>query len=221
MFSDLFSALDCAQAGNLSFLLWIVPLLFASIFLTSNTWPQTFSKASLALISLNRETAQKKLPVFPLFLYALITLLLTLNILGLVPFVYGPTRAIWVSAALALVLWRSLLISGWVAFPTQSAAHLAPSGAPGGFIPFLVLIETIRILIRPLTLTVRIIANIRAGHIIIGLIANALTSVEGLTYLGVFGVHIGYNIFEVFVCVIQAYVFTLLVKLYGEEHPNA
>ena len=194
-------------------------MLVASIFLTSNTWAQTFTKVFLGTISLNGQTNQKKLPGFSLVLFALITFLLTLNILGLVPFVYGPTSNIWVSAALALVLWSSLLVSGWVAYPKESAAHLAPSGAPAGFIPFLVAIETVRILIRPLTLRVRIIANISAGHIIIGLIANSLTTLGALSYLIVTVVHVGYNMFEVFVCVIQAYVFSLLVKLYGEEHP--
>nr|YP_004222145.1 ATP synthase F0 subunit 6 [Berthellina sp. TLT-2006]ABK92225.1 ATP synthase F0 subunit 6 [Berthellina sp. TLT-2006] len=220
MLSDLFSALDCNQAGKLSIFLWAIPLLTVSMFFTSNIWMQTFNKISLSMISLNSQTSQKKLLMLPLVLYALMTLLLTLNILGLVPFVYGPTSNIWVSAALALVLWSSLLSSGWTAFPVESAAHLAPSGAPGAFIPFLVLIEAISILIRPLTLTVRIIANISAGHIIMGLIANSLTSVTIIPYTLILFLHIGYNMFEVFVCVIQAYVFSLLVKLYSEEHPN-
>nr|AOQ30892.1 ATP synthase F0 subunit 6 [Pleurobranchaea novaezealandiae] len=189
------------------------------MFLTSGTWTQSFSKIFLSILSLNGQTSQKKLPGLSLILFSLMTFLLILNLLGLVPFVYGPTSNIWVSAALALVLWSSLLVSGWVAFPMESAAHLAPSGAPAGFIPFLVAIETISILIRPLTLSVRIIANISAGHIIMGLIANSLTTVGIFSYLMITVVHVGYNMFEVFVCVIQAYVFSLLVKLYGEEHP--
>jgi ATP synthase subunit 6 len=152
-------------------------------------------------------------------LFALIVYLLVLNFSGLIPFVYGPTRNIWVSASLALTCWGLLILSGWTKFPIESAAHFAPSGAPNGFLPFLVVIETARIIIRPLTLTIRIIANIRAGHIIIGLIATTLAACRLIGFIIVLIIHIGYNIFEIFVCSIQAYVFSLLVKLYGEEHP--
>merc|ERR1711893_531541 len=88
-----------------------------------------------------------------------------------------------------------------------------------GLIPFLVLVETVRIIIRPLTLTVRLIANIRAGHIVMSLIANCLVRASISALIPVFLINVGYTLFEVFVCFIQAYIFTLLVKLYAEEHP--
>nr|YP_010996928.1 ATP synthase F0 subunit 6 [Dendrodoris krusensternii]WPH63912.1 ATP synthase F0 subunit 6 [Dendrodoris krusensternii] len=220
MFSDLFSSLDCMQAGKFSFLMWLVPIMMATIFMVSNSWGQSTMKVVTSLISTNSETRQKALPGFPLMLFALMLSLIVMNFLGLIPFVYGPTSNIWVSASLAVVFWSLLIISGWVKFPKESAAHFAPAGAPAGFIPFLVIIETASILIRPLTLTIRIIANISAGHIIMGLIATSLTACTLVTFGPVLMVHIGYNMFEVFVCSIQAYVFSLLVKLYGEEHPS-
>nr|YP_010170650.1 ATP synthase F0 subunit 6 [Doriprismatica atromarginata]QRZ60632.1 ATP synthase F0 subunit 6 [Doriprismatica atromarginata] len=219
MLSDLFSSLDCMQAGKLSFFMWMTPILLASIFTITNSWSQSYTKTLLSLISINSETRQKALPGFTLMLYALMLYLIFMNFLGLVPFVYGPTSNIWVSASLAIVFWSLLIFSGWTRFPVESAAHFAPAGAPAGFIPFLVVIETASILIRPLTLTIRIIANISAGHIIMGLIATSLASATILNIGFVFAGHIGYNMFEVFVCSIQAYVFSLLVKLYGEEHP--
>jgi len=219
MITDLFSSLDCIQAGRLSIFIWILPITVACVFRVSTSWSQRYIKTLLSIISTNRETRQKALPGFPLILFSLILFLLIINFLGLIPFVYGPTRNIWISASLAAVFWRLLIFSGWTKFPMESAAHLAPAGAPGGFIPFLVIIETVRTLIRPLTLTIRIIANISAGHIIIGLIATSLAAASLVSFGFVFIAHIGYNMFEVFVCSIQAYVFTLLVKLYGEEHP--
>nr|YP_009445805.1 ATP synthase F0 subunit 6 [Hypselodoris apolegma]ATX68393.1 ATP synthase F0 subunit 6 [Hypselodoris apolegma] len=221
MMTDLFSSLDCMQAGTLSIFMWLTPIILVSIFLLSNTWSQNYTKMILLLISTNSETRQKMLPGFMLMLFVLMTYLLFMNFLGLVPFVYGPTSNIWVSASMALVFWSLLIFSGWTKFPMESAAHFAPAGAPSGFVPFLVIIETASILIRPLTLTIRIIANISAGHIIMALIATSLASSGGLIALmSIFLTHIGYNMFEVFVCTIQAYVFSLLVKLYGEEHPT-
>nr|YP_010983250.1 ATP synthase F0 subunit 6 [Hypselodoris whitei]WOK01432.1 ATP synthase F0 subunit 6 [Hypselodoris whitei] len=220
MMTDLFSSLDCMQAGSFSIFMWITPIFLASIFVVSNSWGQSYTKTILMTISINSETRQKMLPGFTLMLFALMLYLLFMNFLGLVPFIYGPTSNIWVSASLALVFWSLLIFSGWTKFPKESAAHFAPAGAPSSFVPFLVIIETASILIRPLTLTIRIIANISAGHIIMGLIATSLAS-SGIIAVGfVFMAHIGYNMFEVFVCTIQAYVFSLLVKLYGEEHPT-
>nr|YP_010574726.1 ATP synthase F0 subunit 6 [Triopha modesta]UZI00297.1 ATP synthase F0 subunit 6 [Triopha modesta] len=220
MMSDLFSALDCMQAGSFSVFMWMTPIMVACLFSVSSSWGQSYLKTTLNLISTNGETHQKALPGFPLMLFSLMVFLLLMNFLGLIPFVYGPTSNIWVSASLALVMWSLLVFSGWVKFPIESAAHFAPAGAPSALVPLLVLIETASILIRPLTLTVRIIANISAGHIIMGLIASSLAAANITTVAFVFMAHIGYNMFEVFVCTIQAYVFTLLVKLYGEEHPS-
>nr|YP_010874764.1 ATP synthase F0 subunit 6 [Facelina bostoniensis]WGV42886.1 ATP synthase F0 subunit 6 [Facelina bostoniensis] len=220
MFTDLFSALDCMQIGWLSTLLWTIPAAVASIFIISNSWGQSNQKIFLALLSTNSETRQKSLPGIPLLVFSLMGFILFSNLLGLVPFVYGITSNIWVVGSLALVFWGLLILSGWTKFPTESAAHLAPAGAPAALVPLLVMIETVSICIRPLTLMVRLIANISAGHIIMGLIANAL-AVSAL-HIGAmtFFVHVGYNIFEVFVCFIQAYIFSLLVKLYSEEHPG-
>nr|YP_009350094.1 ATP synthase F0 subunit 8 [Homoiodoris japonica]AKK32256.1 ATP synthase F0 subunit 8 [Homoiodoris japonica] len=53
-----------------------------------------------------------------------------------------------------------------------------------------------------------------------GLIATSLVSPSLFSFGVVFPLHIGYNMFEVFVCTIQAYVFSVLIKLYGEEHPT-
>ena len=220
MITDLFSALDCMQIGWISTILWTLPILTAAIFCTSNSWGQSNNKIFLSILSTNRETNQKSLRGLPLFVFGLIGFILSINLLGLVPFVYGATRNIWIAASMALVFWTLIVLSGWMSFPKESAAHLAPAGAPGPLVPLLVLIETVRLLIRPLTLTLRLVANIRAGHIIIGLIANALTVTNLHTTPFVFFIHVGYNIFELFVCFIQAYVFSLLIKLYTEEHPS-
>nr|YP_009136673.1 ATP synthase F0 subunit 6 [Melibe leonina]AKE07278.1 ATP synthase F0 subunit 6 [Melibe leonina] len=220
MLSDLFSALDCMQIGWLSWMMWLSPILMAATFLTSNSWGQSQNVMLLKFLSTNSETNQKSLPGLPLFIFSLMGFILSMNFLGLVPFVYGPTSNVWISMSMALVFWSLIVISGWSKFPKESAAHLAPAGAPGALVPLLVLIETASLVLRPITLTVRLVANISAGHIIMGLIANALT-VTGIAGTAVaLVVHVGYNMFEIFVCFIQAYVFSLLIKLYAEEHPS-
>lgn len=102
--------------------------------------------------------------------------------------------------------------------PTASLAHLAPRGAPLVLLPFLVVVESIRILIRPLTLTVRLVANISAGHIVLGLLANVNSGLSAILPLWL-GLTVAYTVFEFFVSAIQAYIFTLLITLYRAEHP--
>ena len=219
MIADLFSSLDSNQFGLIRYAVWTLPLLITARFFLSTSWNITpISLASLALSS-SRETNQKKILPLPLFLFSLIFFLVQINFIGLTPLTYSSTSSLWTARSLALVLWFSLLLSGWVKFPKESAAHLAPAGAPGALIPFLVLVETVRTLIRPLTLTVRLIANISAGHIVMSLISNCLTSVRLATIVPLLMVNVGYTLFEVFVCVVQAYIFSLLIKLYAEEHP--
>lgn len=219
MIADLFSSLDYNQIGVISFITWITPTIFAVTFIFSSSWLINSNKILSLIISTNRETRQKKLLPLPVFLYSLIFFLIIINLVGLAPYVYGTTRSLWVAASLALVLWGRLIMSGWASYPKESAAHLAPAGAPAGLIPVLILIETISLLIRPITLTVRLIANISAGHIVISLIANCLVRSSLTVIIPVFFIYTGYNIFEVFVCFIQAYIFSLLIKLYAEEHP--
>merc|ERR1711872_483647 len=124
-------------------------------------------------------------------------------------------------------LFISLIIvnlSGWVLNPAYAAAHLLPTGAPNSLGPALILIETIRIFLRPITLSVRLAANISAGHLILGLIRSYLSAglftYSSLTKLIVIFIEAGYFLFEVGICLIQAYVFCLLLSLYSDEHPS-
>lgn len=214
MIADLFSAID----GNNLKTIWITPLLIVTIIIVlkifSNSYLSVFSSIISSLWS--KEVYKfRKLILLYLFLF-----IITNNLLGLVPLVFSTTTRLWINSSLAIVIWGSVLTSGWFFSFKQSVAHLAPAGAPLALIPFLVLIETIRILIRPITLTVRLIANIRAGHIILSLISNVLRSSIRILPLSLrVTVIIFYNLFEVFVSVIQAYIFTLLISLYLAEHP--
>jgi F-type H+-transporting ATPase subunit a len=80
--------------------------------------------------------------------------------------------------------------------------------------PLIVLIERVSVLIRPVTLAVRLVANITIGHLVLALIGAS--RIIGIISF-VFG---AYVLFEFFVCGLQAYVFTLLVNLYRIDHPD-
>jgi ATP synthase subunit 6 len=98
---------------------------------------------------------------------------------------------------------------------------LLPAGAPAALAPFLVLIERIRLLVRPVTLSVRLMANISAGHIVLTLVGNYLSNLVlsfGVGAVSLLMVQVFYTIFEFAIRFIQAYIFCLLLTLYADEH---
>ena len=216
LITDLFSALDCNHI-NFSVLLWATPIVFVLIF--GKAWGNGQYNLLTKSVSEVHADSRSDLKPINLYLFTVMYYIIFSNLAGLTPYTYGNTRNLWTAGAIALLFWGLLMISGWIFSPKASAAHLTPAGAPAGLAPFLVLVETVSVLIRPLTLTVRLIANISAGHIVLSLVANCLTSVSGVSFFSVLALNTGYNMFEVFVCIIQAYIFSLLIKLYAGEHP--
>nr|YP_010950506.1 ATP synthase F0 subunit 6 [Bathyraja interrupta]WMI36462.1 ATP synthase F0 subunit 6 [Bathyraja interrupta] len=152
---------------------------------------------------------------------ALMLFLITINLLGLLPYTFTPTTQLSLNMALALPLWLMTVLIGMFNQPTISLGHFLPEGTPSLLIPILITIETISLFIRPLALGVRLTANLTAGHLLMQLIATAafvlitiMPSVAILTSIILFML----TILEVAVAMIQAYVFVLLLSLYLQEN---
>jgi ATP synthase subunit 6 len=97
-------------------------------------------------------------------------------------------------------------------------SHLVPQRTPNFLIPFIVIIELVRRLIRPMTLSVRLTANIIAGHLLIVLLGNQATQIKIFPILMVTQVLL--IVLERSVAVIQSYVFSTLMTLYIRETPK-
>nr|ATD83153.1 ATPase subunit 6 [Veniliornis passerinus] len=156
-----------------------------------------------------------------LILTSLMALLLSINLLGLLPYTFTPTTQLSMNMALAFPLWLATLLTGLRNQPSASLGHLLPEGTPTPLIPALILIETTSLLIRPLALGVRLTANLTAGHLLIQLISTASTAllsimptISALTTI----ILLLLTILEVAVAMIQAYVFVLLLSLYLQEN---
>nr|YP_004285962.1 ATP synthase F0 subunit 6 [Pennahia argentata]ADY15559.1 ATP synthase F0 subunit 6 [Pennahia argentata] len=177
--------------------------------------------------SINQFTRQILLPLnlpghkWALILTSLMAFLLTLNILGLLPYTFTPTTQLSMNLALAFPLWLATVLIGLRNQPTAALGHLLPEGTPTPLIPILVVIETISLLIRPLALGVRLTANLTAGHLLMQLTSTAafvllpmMPSVAALTAV----LLLMLTLLEVAVAMIQAYVFVLLLSLYLQEN---
>lgn len=161
---------------------------------------------------------------FPSILVSLFVLLIFTNFSGILPYVFSLSSHLLFTLVLGLPLWLGLILSGVFYSFRRVAASLLPSGAPSWLNPFLILIETVRICVRPITLSFRLAANISAGHIVLTLIRVYLVFRifmlgRGVTIFLLF-VEVGYTLFEFGICIIQAYIFCLLLSLYTEDHPS-
>nr|YP_009034458.1 ATP synthase F0 subunit 6 [Neosynchiropus moyeri]BAO84789.1 ATPase subunit 6 [Neosynchiropus moyeri] len=172
--------------------------------------------ANQLLLPLNQEAHKWAL------LYAsLMIFILSLNMLGLLPYTFTPTTQLSLNMGLAVPFWLATVVIGLRDRPTHALGHLLPEGTPTLLIPMLIIIETISLFIRPIALGVRLTANLTAGHLLIQLIATAvfvllplMPTVSILTAL----VLLLLTVLEVAVAMIQAYVFVLLLSLYLQEN---
>lgn len=149
--------------------------------------------------------------IIGLFRYVLVN-----NIFGLIPYVFTRTAHFCVVAALVIPFTQALGRYGWRRNPTYILARLVPRGTPKSLIVFMVLIETVRDIIRPMTLVIRLRANMIAGHLLIALLGGIVRLIIVRTYLIVVG-QILLLILEIAVAFIQSYVLVILLTLYFAE----
>nr|AHN91480.1 ATP synthase F0 subunit 6 [Gymnodiptychus pachycheilus]ANK78754.1 ATPase subunit 6 [Gymnodiptychus pachycheilus]ANK78858.1 ATPase subunit 6 [Gymnodiptychus pachycheilus] len=210
-----------------------IPLIALAIVLPWAIYPTPSSRwVSNRLITIqgsliHRFVSQLMLPLnmgghkWALLMASLMIFLLTINMLGLLPYTFTPTTQLSLNLGLAVPLWLATVIIGMRNQPTAALGHLLPEGTPILLIPVLIVIETISLFIRPLALGVRLTANLTAGHLLIQLISTAvlvllpiMPTVAALTATVLFLL----TLLEVAVAMIQAYVFVLLLSLYLQEN---
>nr|QMQ99287.1 ATP synthase F0 subunit 6 [Aplastodiscus arildae] len=155
-----------------------------------------------------------------LMLTSLMVFLLTMNLLGLLPYTFTPTTQLSLNLGLAIPLWLATVATGFLNQPTASLGHFLPEGTPTPLIPILIIIETISLFIRPIALGVRLTANLTAGHLLIQLISTAAIALIASPSVSslIFIILLLLTVLEIAVAMIQAYVFVLLLSLYLQEN---
>ncbi len=157
---------------------------------------------------------------FP-FVFSLFMFVLFANLIGMIPYTFTVTSHIAVTFALAGFIFVGVTVFGFARNGAGYLRLLAPAGIPAVMLPLLVVIELISYFIRPITLSVRLFANMMAGHTILKVIAGFVVP------LGIFGFGpvfflIALTGLEVIVAVLQAFVFSVLTCIYINDaiHPS-
>nr|WJQ21825.1 ATP synthase subunit 6 [Actornithophilus grandiceps] len=139
------------------------------------------------------------------------------NLLGLMPFFFSSTSHLFFNLSLSMLLWVASTMWGFLKNFDKNVAHLTPSGCPPILVPFMVMVESVSSLIRPLTLALRLMSNILAGHLILTLISKGIFFFSFFPSSIMFMIHSGFFMFEIGVALIQSYVFSSLMHLYWVE----
>jgi F-type H+-transporting ATPase subunit a len=165
---------------------------------------------------------------FPL-VYSIFMFILVANVISIIPFTFSVTSHVIVTAAFALLVFFTVLIYGFYKNGLKFFRLFVPPGIPIYILPLVVMIEIISFLSRPLSHSVRLFANMLAGHITLkvfaGFVALLGTSLGAIGWIGgvvPLAMTVALTALELLVAFLQAYVFAMLTCIYLNDaiHPG-
>jgi len=161
----------------------------------------------------------KAKPYFP-FIFTLFMFVLFCNMLGMLPYSYTVTSQIIVTFTLASIIFVGVTIIGFISHGARYLKLFVPSGVPLILLPLIIIIEIISYLSRPVSLSVRLFANMMAGHTMLKVFGGFVIS------LGIIGgwLPLSFTValtgLEILVAFLQAYVFAILTCIYLNDALN-
>jgi len=213
---------------NASLFMMISALTIISIFFVGTrrkaiipTKIQLLTELSYTLISkmISDTAGSKAKPYFP-FVFSLFMFVLFCNMLGMLPYSFTVTSHIIVTFALAAIIFIGVTIIGFVNHGVGYLKLFIPSGVPVVLLPLIVIIEIISYLARPVSLSVRLFANMMAGHTMLKVFGGFVIS------LGIVGgwLPLSFTValtgLEILIAFLQAYVFAILTCIYLNDALN-
>lgn len=153
------------------------------------------------------------------FIFTLFMFVLTLNLLGNVPYGFTVTSHLSITFALAILVFVSVTIFAFVIHGWKFFSFFLPEGTPMFLAPLMVVIELFTYLTRPISLSVRLAANMMVGHILVFIVAGFILMMGYWGWIPIPFI-IMFNAFEIFVAILQAYIFTILSCVYLNDAIN-
>nr|QMX85838.1 ATP synthase F0 subunit 6 [Platencyrtus parkeri] len=222
MMMNLFSIFDPSTSLTFSvnwfsglYTIMLIPLIFWFI---PSRWNFILIKMMNFLFMEFKILLVKKINNMNLLIFLSLFILIFLNnFMGLFPYIFTMSSHLTISAALALTIWVSIFLFSWINNYNHMFIHLVPQGTPSGLMPFMVLVESLSNFIRAGTLSIRLTANIIAGHLLMTLISSTGVNLNLIFLIFMLLSQSLLIILEISVSLIQAYVFSVLSALYSAE----
>jgi len=176
---------------------------------------------------INSTAGREGMRFFP-FVFSIFMFVLFVNVIGLIPYMFTVTTHIIITATLALMVFFTVIIYGFWRNGLHFLKMFVPSGIPIYILPLVTVIEVMSFLSRPLSHSVRLFANMLAGHITLKVFAGFIGLLGAWGALGWFGavlplgLTVALTALELLVAVLQAYVFAILTCIYLNDaiHPG-
>jgi F-type H+-transporting ATPase subunit a len=177
--------------------------------------------------TINSTAGKEGMRFFP-FVFTLFMFILVANVIGLIPYTFTVTTHIIITTALALSVFLTVIVYGFYRNGLHFFGLFVPSGIPIYILPLIVFIEVLSFLSRPISHSVRLFANMLAGHITLKVFASFITLLGGLGIVGMAGATlplllvVALTALELLVAFLQAYVFAILTCIYLNDaiHPG-
>ena len=193
-----------------------------------NRWQAVAEMLYEFVAKMVRDSAGKEGMKFFPFVFSLFMFVLVANMFGMIPFFFTVTSHIIVTFALALLVFVTVIIYGFWRNGPKFLKLFVPAGVPAYVLPIVVPIEVVSFLSRPISLSVRLFANILAGHITLKVFAGFIVTLGSLGFLGWLGallplaMTVAITALEFLVAALQAYVFAVLTSMYINDaiHPS-
>ena len=181
----------------------------------------------LVASTLRNSAGDEGMKFFPLVL-SLFMFILMSNVVGIIPYTFTVTSHIIITVALALTVFLTVIGYGIYRNGLHFFNLFLPSGIPGWMKPIIVVIELMSFLSRPISHSVRLFANMLAGHITLKLVGSFVVMMGSVGFLGFVGaiaplaLTVALTALELLVAFLQAYVFTILTCIYLNDaiHPG-
>lgn len=168
---------------------------------------------------LDQNVGEKGRPFVPL-IFTIFMFILACNLLGMIPYSFTVTSHIAVTFALAMLVFLLVTILGFVLHGFHFFSLFLPAGTPWWLAPLMILIEVFAYMARPVSLSLRLAANMVAGHVLLKVMAGFVVSLAiYLKFLPIPFIVILVG-FEIFVAILQAYIFTILSCVYLNDAIN-
>lgn len=235
--SNIFSFGDGGFAFTNSALFMVATVGLISIYLLASTSRRSLVPNRAQLVSemlyefvanmVSNSAGKSGMKFFP-FVFSLFMFVLVANMFGMIPFFFTVTSHIIITFALAILVFAVVLIYGFYKNGLKFLKLFVPAGVPAYVLPIVVPIEVVSFLSRPISLSVRLFANILAGHITLKVFAGFIVTLGSLGFLGWLGailpliMTVAITALEFLVAALQAYVFAVLTSMYINDaiHPS-
>jgi F-type H+-transporting ATPase subunit a len=190
---------------------------------------QTLAEMSYEFVAttLRSSAGAEGMKFFPM-VFSLFMFIVAVNMIGIIPYMFTVTSHIIITVMLSLFVFLTVIVYGFWRNGLHFFKLFVPSGIPIYILPLVTLIEIMSFLSRPISHSVRLFANMLAGHITLKVFGSFVTMLGGLGLIGwlgavlPLGLTVALTALEMLVAFLQAYVFTILTCIYLNDaiHPG-